>query len=290
MEKRILISNLPKISAIYFALLQCGYDYYAVEKDAALVEKIEGFRMTQGNFDNPFFSEVKQNTCEVYSYWPRAAALETATFFMDFNMQFKNFDVYRKNIMSASNISDIERNQAFWEWIEGFPTALGSVLGSKEFQAYLNWENGWLEQQNLIRKKDLLHIQKILNICATNYASPIQKVSVILNPIKCAYSADYHMYGSQLLFCSGSFRPESVIHEFLHHIVHPLVKEHKVIILQCHVPYPDIDSSYYLTGGENGTLNAFEEYMVRKLANVVLTGDFPSDLSMFLNGLLHGIS
>lgn len=290
MENQILISNIPAISAIYFALLQCEYDYYAVEKDVNLVEKIEGFRMTQGNFDNPFFSDVKQNTCKVYSYWPRAAELETATFFLSNNMQFGDFGGYRKNIMSASNISDEERNQAFWEWVEGFPAALRSALGSKEFQAYLNWENEWVKQQNIIRKRDLLHIQKVINICSSDYASPIQKVSIILNPIKCAYSADYHMYRSQLFFCSGAFRPESVIHEFLHHIVHPLVKEHKVKILQCHAPYPDIDSSYYLAGDENGELNAFEEYMVRNLTKVILTGNFPSGLSLFLNGLLHDLS
>jgi hypothetical protein len=236
MEKRISIHNIPEISAIYFAMLQCGYDYYAFEKNADLVKTIEGFRTAQVDCDVSFFSEVKQETCEVYPYWPRAAALETATFFVDcISMQFSDFDTYQNGIMSARNISDVERNQNFWEWVKDFPPKLAYVLSSNDFRAYLNWENKWIEHQSSIWENDLNHIQQILDICVKNYASPIQKVSVVLNPIKCAYSADYHMDGKQFYYCSGAFKMESVIHEFLHHVVHRFVKEAKDAV--CNILY-----------------------------------------------------
>lgn len=291
MEKRISIHNISEISAIYFALLQCGYDYYAFEKDADLIKTIEDFRVAQFDRDISFFSEVKQKTCEVYPYWPRAAALETATFFFDrVSMQFKDFKTYQNNIMSASNISDVERNQDFWEWVKDFPSALACVLNSNDFQAYLSWEDKWIEQQNLIWEKDLGVIQRTLDICVRDYASPVQKVSIVLNPIKCAYSADYHMDGTQFFFCSGAFRTDSVIHEFLHHVVHHSVEESKDVVLQCRARYPDIDESYYLSNDEVGRINAFEEYMVRCLTKSVLANSFPSGLDLFIDEILRNFS
>lgn len=291
MEKRIFIRNIPKISAIYFALLQCGYDYYALGKEAELVSTIESFRTVDAKCDGSFFAEVRQRTCEAYPYWPRAAALETAAFFLDpDSTRFRDFDVYRKDILSAGNMTDAERSQDFWNWVEGFPRALSCVLRGNGFHAYLRWENKWIEQQNLVWDNDLERIQRILERCATDYASPIQKVSVILNPIKCAYAADYHMDGDHFFYCSGAFKPESVLHEFLHHVVHPSVRAFKDAILQGPARYADVDESYFLLHDEDGKLNAFEEHLVRRLAKSVLAGYYPIPLRLFIRDILRDFS
>ena len=41
--KQITITHIPEISAIYFALLQCGYDYYAIERSQGHIECIRNF-------------------------------------------------------------------------------------------------------------------------------------------------------------------------------------------------------------------------------------------------------
>lgn len=75
------LSGCPAISAIYFALLQNGYDFYAIERDLLTVNRLDSFASSdRGAY--PFFSEVRQNTCAVYPYWPRAALLETAAFYL----------------------------------------------------------------------------------------------------------------------------------------------------------------------------------------------------------------
>lgn len=282
----ISIMNIPKISAIYFSLLQSGYDFYAVEKDDELVQSLEKFKLKPGVFESSFFSEAKQNTCEVYPYWPRVALLETATFFLDSNNQFVYFDAYRFKVMNAGNISDIERNISFWQWLRKFPSALGKVLSNQDFQSYLVWENEWIEQQKRLLENDLLDLQKVLSTCSDRFGSPIQKVTIVLNPIKCAYSADYHIIEDQLFFCSGRFQKEAVIHEFLHPIVHPFVMEHEDIILQQSDNYPDLDPSYYLTGDELGRLNAFEEHLVRKLTTLAVTENLPVDIGKFIKEIL----
>lgn len=37
------ISNIPEISAIYFALLQCGYDFFTIERSRGHNDRIWGF-------------------------------------------------------------------------------------------------------------------------------------------------------------------------------------------------------------------------------------------------------
>jgi hypothetical protein len=85
-----------------------------------------------------------------------------------------------------------------------------------------------------------------------------------------------------LYFISGAFSSESVIHEFLHHIVHPTIEAHKSEIIKSNLPQIDIDKSYFVNGDDNGKINAFEEYLVRELTKSVLNGARPSELDSFL--------
>ena len=281
--KKLLISNNIAISAIYFALLQCGYDFYSIELDAPTVNKLGSFIMSDSS-EYGFFSEVRQNTCEVYPYWPRAAMLETATFYIDLPQAcFVDFDAYKSKILSAKNISDIERNEMFWNWILQFPAALKNIFQSNCFSRYLEWENTWVEEQNKKYQSNLRRIEDVLVTCMEKLNSPFQSIQIVLNPIKCAYSADYHLKDKTFIFCSGALSEESVIHEFIHHSVHPIVKNKKDEILRCNLVILNLDASYYLNGSEAGKLNAFEEYIVRKLTNKILSGDIHENLDAFFD-------
>ncbi len=120
--------------------------------------------------------------------------LETATFYIDLHQErFVDFNAYKNSIMSAKNISDIEKNQLFWEWIIKFPKALKLVLQSDRFSSYLKWESDWIVEQNQKYKKELRKMGEILALCKDKFKSPIQNIQVVLNPIKCVYSADYHL-------------------------------------------------------------------------------------------------
>lgn len=139
--KELSIANIPAISAIYFSLLQCKYDFYSIERNTLLIDKLRGF-ITSDYGESNFFFDARQNTCEVYPWWPRAFMLEKAAFYIDLSMeQFVDFDEYKNSIMSAKNILDIERNQLFWDWIIKFPKVLKNILQSDSFNRYLKWEN-----------------------------------------------------------------------------------------------------------------------------------------------------
>lgn len=202
---QITISNIPEISAIYFSLLQCGYDYYSIERSQRHNDAICSFL---GSGDIPsFFYGIRQNTCEVYPYWPRAAILETASFYLlPDHSAFREYDAFCEHIMSAGNIAECERDQKLWTWIADFPSALSKVLESDSFQRYLNWENKWIAEQNVKHKEALRSIQKCLDICIYKFDSPMQDIQIVINPIKCVYSSDYHINGNCFIFSSGAFQ------------------------------------------------------------------------------------
>lgn len=283
--KKITISSIPEISAIYFALLQSGYDYYAMGRSrdhGAVIQEYIGITKVPS-----FFAGVKQDTCEVYPYWPRAAILETASFYLSSNhVAFRDFDAFRDRIMGAANIADNERDHRLWNWIESFPVALSEVIASEAFLRYLEWEKLWLAEQNTRHEAELRLISSFVDVCISKYGSPVQEIQIVINPIKCVYSADYHLDKNCFIFCSGAFRAESVIHEFLHHVVHPVVVEIADIVLATKRTYPGIDESYYLSGSKAGQLNAFEEYAVRALTKDVMDNNFPDSLILYLRGLL----
>lgn len=282
--KKITISSIPEISAIYFALLQSGYDYYTMGRSMDHSANIQGY-IGAGNAPL-FFTGVKQDTCEVYPYWPRAAILETASFYLSSDhAKFWDFDAFHDRIVGATNIADNERDQRLWDWIEDFPAALSEVLTCDAFRNYLKWEQKWLVTQNARHEAELRVIKDCLNVCVSKYGSPVHDIQIVINPIKCVYSADYHLDKDCFIFCSGAFRAESVIHEFLHHVVHPVVVEIADIVLATKRAYPGIDESYYLSGSKAGQLNAFEEYAVRVLTKNVMNGDYPDELNSYLREL-----
>lgn len=291
MQKPTLsISSKVEISAIYYALLQCGYGFYSLEKEEQLVTKLEFYRQERIPAHLSFFSEIKQNSCEVYPYWPRAALLEETTFYMDeTHTGFIDFEQLRNRIMNATNISPSEKGNEFWNWISQFPAAINSVLTNTTFQAYFSWEKNWIAEQNQKLRSELTSLQTILQKCSEFYEDPIQDTYILLNPIKCAYSSDYYRCKGKLYFSLGWFRPESIVHEFLHPIIHPHVLQNKDKILQYRSYIPAIDESYRQDGSDAGRLNAAEEYFVRNLTEVVIRDTFPNDFNSYIQDMLGKI-
>lgn len=288
MAPLISIPCVPVLSAIYYALLQCGYEpeYYAAGKPPELAAEVSSFRRAAPDFDLSFFSQVRQSTCPVYPYWPRAALLETAVFYLEpSHARFASFDSYCRQVMSAPNLTSEERGEAFWRWVAGFPPALSGVLASRQFQDYLHWEERWVAAQREALAPEIGRLANLLDACVNAYLVPLQQVFLYLSPVKCAWSSDHHWDGCRFWFSSGRFQPDSVVHEYLHRVVHPALMGYRDKILSLQVPIPGLDPSYSLSGGPEGTLNAFEEYAVRALTQTVSAGDFP-DLHLFLAGLL----
>ena len=280
-----MITQLPKISAIYYGLLQSGYDFYTFERSKEHIEKLKAYCKLKRS--SVFFSETKQNTCDVYPYWPRAFIMEAASFVLnDSNTDFLDYETFRQKIMSADNLSEKERDDSLWNWLPDFPRALASVLSEDSFSEFLEWERKWITEQDSIHHGEIHLIQKCLEICTSRYHSPVQRIQICINPIKCVYASDYHLLGNSFIFSSGTFRVDSIIHELLHHVVHPFVEQQKSIILKQKPLNRQIDKSYYLSGSDSGLINAFEETVVRSLTDEIMNGKYPENLSAYIEYIL----
>ena len=77
-----------------------------------------------------------------------------------------------------------------------------------------------------------------------------------------------------------------MIHEFLHHVVHPVVETQRTQILAIRPENEQIDESYYQDGRESGILNAFEETTVRSLTEDIMRDEYPEDLLIYIKTIL----
>ena len=59
------ITQIPAISAIYFGLLNSGYDFYHLERDAQHTASVQHFSTVMK--PHAFFMQARQNTCEAYA-------------------------------------------------------------------------------------------------------------------------------------------------------------------------------------------------------------------------------
>lgn len=273
------ISTNEAISAIYYALWQSGYEYAALERDEGHMVVLMQFAE---DAPHPFFTQTRQNSCAAYAFWPRAALLETAAFHLDVeNARYADFDGLQQKIMAMPNRTKEERDDAFWAWLAEFPAALHAVLESTGFRRYQSWLEKWKMAQNEHYRVELDKIEHCLAVCRERYDSPLKEVVLLIDPIKCVYSADYHVVGERFVFSSGRFRPESVIHEYLHHVVRPVVQRYAAEIpVQ---EYPGLDESYYAAGA----IYAFEEQVVRQLTVLAMTDELPQDLDEYVQRLLR---
>ena len=156
MNELLRLDSLPKISAIYYALLSNGYGEFAVKDDPELVEALKAFRSLSRLGQNRFFEQVRQSGCAAYPYWPRAALLESASFSIDPRREtYTDFARFRGSVLAASNITDADRDERFWNWIREFPRALASVFADEGFRKFRDWENGWLSRQSIRCEKEL---------------------------------------------------------------------------------------------------------------------------------------
>ncbi|MCL2407560.1 MAG: hypothetical protein FWC95_06485 [Defluviitaleaceae bacterium] len=265
---RIEISTKIEFNAIYFGLCLGKYEFACINKTDEIVglqRSIEDYGEANLGAVKEFFRYARGITCDVYPFWPCAALLETALFYMDGGV----FDsvAYRTYVCGLTNITDEERNDEFFAWVEDFPTHLQTVLDDEFFQE-INYK-----LDKIVGSLDVDSDVRRLTDSLAVIPAAVDKLNVLICPLKCCYSADYFTYGREMSVLLGDYLPHSIIHEYMHIVVRPHIEANRVWVLEncCDEEY-GIDSSYYMDGGENGFLNAYEEAVVRHAANEIANG------------------
>ena len=277
--------QIPDISGIYYALLQSGYEFFSVERPPELTAALSSFK---GTADVPrFFSLARQDSGGEYPYWPRAYIMEAASLFPREEMCSIYVSALTEMIMSAPNISAQEKDSRMWEWLSDFPSALSEVTGSSGFHRYLEWERAWLAEQTERYTDDLRLLERLISRYSDVCGTDPPDMEICICPIKCIYASDCHSVGGSMLFTLGDMRADSVIHEYLHTVIHPLIED--ITGYDLHREYPGLDTTYYLGRDEKGYRNAFEEYAVRSLTDMILRQNGLPDPEAFISRLLRSL-
>lgn len=235
MSHLIEFVNNTAINAIYFGLISAGYNYADIEKTDEIIRLIKIIREKQSSkAANDFFSKAYQYTCRAYPYWPRAALMEKATFFINDLYNTDTFDYlrYHNEVMNLPNLMDSERDESFWSWIKEFPNTLKEILRDKKFHQIDEYIKKWISinSKTFENKRDA--IEQSLTKLAISEGKEIQPIKVIISPLKCIYSADYQVSEGNLFIVLGDFLPNSIVHECIHSMVHPHVVELREDILK----------------------------------------------------------
>ena len=265
----ISISSDSCINAIYFGLMLSGYEYSDMGKPDAALELSSQIRSHPG-LDNAkrYFKHARQRTCEPYPFWPRAALLESATHFIDAR-RFK-FDKYCDYVNGLPNLTEEERSGDFFSWVKDFPKYINEVKAYSFFQEVDKQIVCMVDKISKDIASEAVRIANILDAMSADIAPNISTLHVILCPLKCIYSADYFARDDTMSVIHGGFLPHSIVHEYMHLIVHPkIMKYRKAILSLAGSRQLDIDQSYFLGHDENGLVNAFEEHIVRKVSGLI---------------------
>ena len=124
----------------------------------------------------------------------------------------------------------------------------------------------------------MLSINNIqINIGITSI--PITSITTNYYSIK--ITPNKNIINKKFIYSSGSLKKEAILHEFIHHTIHPIVEKRKDEIAHYNFSNLNIDTSYYLDNDMTGRLNAFEEYSVRVLTDLIISGNIPDNLDVF---------
>jgi len=267
---QIITSSNIDINAIYFGIALSGYEYADIDKSDDITKWLEQIRR-YSSLDEAkrYFSSARQSTCAAYPFWPRAALLESATFFI--NEKGFDYDGYCAYVKVLPNLTDEEKSDDFFCWVKGFTKYLMQIKTDPLFQDINRQISCKVNEISANSTEKINLIKGRLDSLSASVASAITTISLIICPIKCVYSADYFAVGSVMSVILGDFLPHSIVHEYLHPIVHSYIQKHRECIVTCNEgKYLDLDRSYHMGNDENGKLNAFEENIVRIISNLIL--------------------
>jgi hypothetical protein len=254
-ELTIKITSDEDINAIYTGLVLSGYEYSHIEKSPEIIKVIDHIKEQSFSSDvKRYFEHARQQTCEVYPFWPRASLLESAVFFM--GSEGFMFDKYCEYVNSCPNLTQEERNKDFFDWIITFPKYMGEIKENRIFQEINSQIQRIVNELSTVSAAGKERIIDILKALAADCDIIDFTLDVLVCPLKCVYSADYFIEDSKMSIILGDFLPHSIVHEYMHIIVRPKIDKYRAEILSLFGKKRfNIDNSYYLENDERGFIN-----------------------------------
>ena len=286
-EKRFDLISEPRIAAIYFGLMQSGYEYYSAGKAREDITLWEAWVKMPVAYDASYFAGARQVTTGIYPFTPRAAALEMASFYVDLqNGTYTDAEGCMRKIYVSGLIKERELPD-FVAWMKDFPKALKNVMECEGFARYLKWEEQGLKQQLKVQRQKLQKYDDALTYFAKKYNPPASNAAVVYCPLKCTFATDYLTENETLYAIAGVLRLDAALHEYLHYMLKPFIAKHADAVTALrNILRLRIEGANPLDKSDQAKLSAFEEYAVRELFALVEDNKYKVELDKFLPSLL----
>ncbi|MDD5190649.1 MAG: hypothetical protein PHE50_06385 [Dehalococcoidales bacterium] len=178
-----------------------------------------------GNNIIQYFSKARTNRYPVNPYWPRGSCITAASFFINEDNKWQNFDDYLAFEKSANTSREFE-NPDFTRWIAQLPDFIKGIKNFKEYQGIWSAYQQLLTVSLPVYSSILAETERRIN--AFNQGSP-NDAQVVFAPnlLQSPFAAD-NVSKNDTVFVVTT-RPEISI--LIHEYLHPIFRQHRDLLI-----------------------------------------------------------
>lgn len=268
-----LVRPFIGVFGVYVGLLASGYDLARVPAKDPLQQVLKAVRAAQWPLSAvEYFAKARQSRGGVNPYWPRAAMLVEACFYLGTRREYRHTDELELlRAIAAFPVSDEEKGAGTVEWVWEFPRNYSSLTETEMFPALWASYLGALEPR--LRRFENAASSALESFAAITGTSDedLPDLVVIPNPLQAPQVADFVRREGTIHVIVAEPRMASLIHEILHDVFGPVLRANKPeIVGHRHLLRPVLTSmrrmQYAWGNDDESWFRVFEDSFMRAAA------------------------
>lgn len=261
------------VFGLYTGLTASGYDLARIPAADPLHEAVESIKAAQWPDEvTAYFSKARSAGGGVNPYWPRAAMLLNASFYLSDGPEYCYSDLPQVlRDVERFPVGPTQKGPDTVEWVKGFPRAYGSLTH------YASLSDLWNRYLQALTPH-LLGFEQALSTAVTSVAratgaseEEMPSLVVVPNPLQAPQVADFVRKDSIIHVVIAEPKAPSIVHELLHNLFDPGLRSAKEAIvgyrgLLAPVLEQMLKMQYAWGDDEESWLRVFEENLMRAAA------------------------
>lgn len=262
------------VFAVYTGLIASGYDLLEISAENPVSQVVEDIRKVPWPEKVlTYFKMARKRDAGVNPYWPRAAMLLIASFYVG--------ETGRNPCMTRSlwsrklaehihtlPISPRDKSSDILKWLEGFPGTYALIFDEPAFDGlWRSYKKAMETKLPVFADVTEKTISSFLRLTGAS-ENDLPAVCVVPNPLQAPQVADFVTVDGIVYMIIADPRPASIIHELLHNVFEPGLRSAKTTILQYrHLLMPVLGKmirmQYAWDDGPDSWYRVFEENFMR---------------------------
>jgi len=262
-----------RVFGMYVGLTASGYDLARLPEGDPVREVIEAIRAARWPAGAVrYFGQARRLGRGVNPYWPRAAMLLEACFFLGPDGRF----TYRDELellrtIAAFPVDPDEKDRPTVDWVRSFPRAYSEIADEGQFpslwSSYLEAVEPALHEFDDAATKAL---QAFVEATGVTLES-LPELVLIPNPLQAPEVADFVRRDGTVHIVMARPRMSSVVHELLHEVFGPALRSARAEVVQYrHLLRPVLPAmlrmQYAWGDDDESWFRVFEESLMRAAA------------------------